>query len=541
MRCYFCPVKRKKYTLEKVLVTGYAAEGKSLARQDGKVIFIEGAVPGDVVDVFVSTNKKDYGEGRAIRFHEYSAERVVPFCKHFGVCGGCKWQMLPYKKQLQYKEQEVVQNFRRIGKVPLPEMMPIVGSDNTVHYRNKLEFTFSNKRYLTPEEMSAAPLLAKGEVLANAVSDIFSIEEVMLPSFQITDDQQEALQLKDKSLLNLAGTKPPPSGGRGASSDESIAAGATLGALGYHVPRLFDKIIDIEECFLMDDVNNKIRNSIRSFAKAKGYSFYDIKNHTGWLRNIILRYCTTGELMVNICLAHEDEVETKRLLDFVLQQVPGITTLLYTINTKWNDTIYDLTPQVYYGKGFVIEKLEGFSFKIGPKSFFQTNSTQAEKLYSITRDFAGLTGSEIVYDLYCGTGSIGIFVSRQAKKIIGVELIAEAIEDAKINAELNGVQHAEFFAGDVIKICNDDFFAAHGRPDVIITDPPRAGMHEKLVNKLLEIAAPKIVYVSCNTATQARDLGLLSVKYSVAKIQPVDMFPHTHHIECVVLLTLKDL
>ena len=541
VRCYFCVVKRKKYTLEKVLVTGYAAEGKSLARQDGKVIFIEGAVPGDVVDVFVSTNKKDYGEGRAIRFHKYSAERVVPFCKHFGVCGGCKWQMLPYQKQLQYKQQEVVQNLRRIGKVPLPEMMPIVGSDNTVHYRNKLEFTFSNKRYLTPEEMSAAPLPANGGLLADAVSDIFSTEDVMLPSLKITDDQQETSQLKDKNLLNLAGYTNPPSGGRGATSDGSIAAGATLGALGYHVPRLFDKIIEIEECFLMDDVNNNIRNSIRSFAIAKGYSFYDIKNHTGWLRNIIIRYCTTGELMVNICLAHEDEVETKRLLDFVLQQVPGITTLLYTINTKWNDTIYDLTPQVYYGKGFVIEKLEGFSFKIGPKSFFQTNSKQAEKLYSITRDFAGLTGSEIVYDLYCGTGSIGIFVSGQAKKIIGVELIAEAIEDAKINAELNGVQHAEFFAGDVIKICNDDFFAAHGRPDVIITDPPRAGMHEKLVNKLLEIAAPKIVYVSCNTATQARDLGLLSVKYSVAKIQPVDMFPHTHHIECVVLLTLKDL
>ena len=549
VRCYFCVVKRKKYTLEKVLVTGYAAEGKSLARQDGKVIFIEGAVPGDVVDVFVSTNKKDYGEGRAIRFHEYSAERVVPFCKHFGVCGGCKWQMLPYQKQLQYKQQEVVQNLRRIGKVPLPEMMPIAGSDNTVHYRNKLEFTFSNKRYLTPGEMRAAPLPPtevaplppEGRLLANAVSDIFSTEDVMLPSLQITDDQQETSQLKDKNLLNLAGYKNPPSGGRGATSDGSIAAGVTLGALGYHVPRLFDKIIEIEECFLMDDVNNNIRNSIRSFAIAKGYSFYDIKNHTGWLRNIIIRYCTTGELMVNICLAHEDEVETKRLLDFVLQQVPGITTLLYTINTKWNDTIYDLTPQVYYGKGFVIEKLEGFSFKIGPKSFFQTNSTQAEKLYSITRDFAGLTGSEIVYDLYCGTGSIGIFVSGQAKKIIGVELIAEAIEDAKINAELNGVQHAEFFAGDVIKICNDDFFAAHGRPDVIITDPPRAGMHEKLVNKLLEIAAPKIVYVSCNTATQARDLGLLSEKYSVAKIQPVDMFPHTHHIECVVLLTLKDL
>ena len=463
-----------------MLVTGYAAEGKSVARQDGKVIFIEGAVPGDVVDVFVSTNKKDYGEGKATHIHEYSKERVNPFCRHFGTCGGCKWQMLPYLKQLEYKQQEVVQNFRRIGKVQLPEMLPIAGSDDTIRYRNKLEFTFSNKRYLTAEEMKGTALL------------------------------------------------PPLDNGAG-------------GALGYHVPRLFDKIIDIHECFLMDDVNNTIRNSIRSFALENNYTYYDIKQHNGWLRNIIIRYCTTGELMVNICLAYEDETETKRLLDFMLQQVPAITTLLYTINPKWNDTIYDLAPQVYFGKGFVIEKLEGFSFKIGPKSFFQTNTKQAEKLYAITRDFAGLTGNEIVYDLYCGTGSIGIFVSKMAKKIIGVELIAEAIEDAKINAALNNIGHAEFFAGDVIKICDDSFFAQHGRPDVIITDPPRAGMHEKLVNKLLEMAAPKIVYVSCNTATQARDLGLLSEKYSVEKIQPVDMFPHTHHIECVVLLVLKNL
>lgn len=460
------------------MVTGYAAEGKSLARQDGKVIFIEGAVPGDVVDVFVSTNKKDYGEGRATHIHEYSKERTIPFCRHFGTCGGCKWQMLPYEKQLEYKQQEVAQNFRRIGKVPLPEMMPIIGAADTIHYRNKLEFTFSNKRYLTREEIDTAP---------------------------------------------------PPA---------AVTLGGE-GALGFHVPRIFDKIIEIQQCFLMEDVNNTIRNSIRSFALENNYTYYDIKQHTGWLRNIIIRNCATGELMVNICLGYEDETATKRLLDYLLQQVPSITTLLYTINTKWNDTIYDLTPQVYFGKGFVIEKLEGFSFKIGPKSFFQTNTRQAEKLYTITRDFAELTGNEIVYDLYCGTGSIGIFLSGQAKKIIGVEVVAEAIEDAKINAALNNISHAGFFAGDVIKVCDDAFFAAHGRPDVVITDPPRAGMHEKLVNKLLEIAAPKIVYVSCNTATQARDLGLLSEKYAVEKIQPVDMFPHTHHIECVVLLKLK--
>lgn len=466
-------MKRKKYTLEKVLVTGYASEGKSLARIDGKVIFIEGAVPGDVVDVFVSTNKKDWGEGKVTRFHEYAKERTEPFCRHFGTCGGCKWQMLPYEKQLEYKQQEVEQNFKRIGKVALPEIMHIAGAGDTKYYRNKLEFTFSNKRYLSNEEVK-----------------------------KTAEIPQE-------------------------------------NALGFHVPRIFDKIIDIRECYLMGDVNNQVRNHIRDFAKENNYSFYDIKQHTGWLRNIIIRYCSTGELMVNICLGYEDAAETKRLMDFILEKVPAISTLLYTINPKWNDTIYDLTPQVYVGKGYVTEQLGEFKFKIGPKSFFQTNTGQAEKLYSITRDFAGLTGNEIVYDLYCGTGSIGIFVSRLAKKIIGVEVVAEAIEDAKENAALNNITHAEFFAGDVIKICNDAFFAAHGRPDVIITDPPRAGMHATLVEKLLEIAAPKIVYVSCNPATQARDLALLDEKYSVEKIQPVDMFPHTHHIECVVLLKLR--
>ena len=505
----FASVKRKKFLLEKVEVTGYAAEGKSLARQEGKVIFIEGAVPGDVVDVFVSTNKKDYGEGKATRFHEYSKERTEPFCVHFGTCGGCKWQMLPYAKQLEYKQQEVAQNFRRIGKIPLPEMMPIVGSEETVYYRNKLEFTFSNKRYLTDEEIRTLP--KKEEGVASPKS----------PPKEGTLDPSSRENSGDLSDL-----KDSPSGAGG-------------GALGYHVPRIFDKIIDIKECFLMDEVNNSIRNRIRDFCLANNYSYYDIKQHTGWLRNIIIRYCTTGELMVNICLGYEHEGATKKLLDHVLEQVPSITTLLYTINTKWNDTIYDLEPQVYFGKGYVMEKLEDFVFKIGPKSFFQTNTKQAQRLYTITRDFAGLTGTETVYDLYCGTGSIGIFISKLAKKIIGVEAIAEAIEDAKINASLNNIGHAEFYAGDVIAICNDAFFAAHGKPDVVITDPPRAGMHEKLVNKLLEIAAPKIVYVSCNTATQARDLGLLSAKYSVEKIQPVDMFPHTHHIECVVLLKLN--
>lgn len=471
--------KNKKIVLEDLFISDYAAEGKALAKPDGKVIFVSGAVPGDVADVLLTKNKKDWAEGRVLKIKVLSKERVDPFCQHFGVCGGCKWQMLPYAKQLQYKQQEVEQNLHRIGKVDLPGVLPIIGAEDTVHYRNKLEFTFSNKRYLTNEEIGQTDITA----------------------------QQNAL--------------------------------------GFHVPRIFDKVIDIDTCYLMDEVNNKIRNTVRTFALENNFTFYDIRQHTGWLRNIIIRLCSTGELMVNICLNYDEESDRKKLFDHLLQQVPQITTLLYTINPKWNDSIYDLTPQVYFGKGFITERLstgpggEDFVFKISPKSFFQTNTKQAEKLYTVTRDFAGLTGNEIVYDLYCGTGSIGIFVSRQAKKIIGVEVIEEAIADAKENAALNHINHAAFFAGDVIKICNDEFFALHGRPDVIITDPPRAGMHDKLVNKLLEIAAPKIVYVSCNTATQARDLGLLSEKYRIEKIQPVDMFPHTHHIECVVLLLLR--
>ncbi|MEO8772482.1 MAG: 23S rRNA (uracil(1939)-C(5))-methyltransferase RlmD [Ferruginibacter sp.] len=491
--------KKERIQLENIVVTDYAAEGKAIARHEGKVIFISGAVPGDTVDIILTKNKKDWAEARTTRVVTPAPDRLDPFCRHFGICGGCKWQMLPYEKQLLYKQQEAEQNLRRIGKVELPEIMPIIGSDDTIHYRNKLEFTFSNKRYLTNDEM-VSPNFSEGG------------------AFEVSGNL--------KVSAEFVGSEAPPLGGRG-------------GALGYHVPRIFDKVIDIFECYLLDDVNNKIRNSVRDFAKENNFLFYDIKEHTGWLRNIIIRYCTTGELMVNICMNYEDEANRVLLLDHLLKQVPSITTLLYTINPKWNDSIYDLTPQTYFGKGYVTEKLDNFEFIISPKSFFQTNTKQAEKLFAVARDFAALTGNEIVYDLYCGTGSIGIFVSPKAKRIIGVEVIEDAIEDAKKNAALNKIDHARFFAGDVIKICNDDFFSTHGRPDVIITDPPRAGMHEKLVIKLLEIAAPRIVYVSCNTATLARDVNLLSEKYHVEKIQPVDMFPHTHHIECVVLLTIK--
>jgi 23S rRNA (uracil1939-C5)-methyltransferase len=466
--------KKKNIVLEKVQVEDYAAEGKSLAKVDGKVIFIEGVVPGDVVDVLLGRNKKDWAEGRPLRFHSYSVDRVKPFCSHFGVCGGCQWQMLPYEKQLLYKQKQVKDNLQRIGKVVLPEMMPILGANETRYYRNKIEYTFGNKRFLLKEELND-PLI---------------------------------------------------------SSEQDVA--------GFHAKGMFDKLVDIQTCYLQDEPTNAIRLAVKKFAKENNYTFYDIRNHVGFLRTMQVRLCTTGELMVNIVFGEENKSNRKALLDHILQQFPAITTLLYTINTKKNDSLFDLEPVVYYGKGYAIEKLEDFQFKIGPKSFFQTNTKQGEQLYKVARDFAELSGNEIVYDLYCGTGSIGIFVSKKAKKIIGVEMIAAAIEDAKENAALNNLKDTAFFAGDVIEVCNDEFFAEHGRPDVIITDPPRAGMHEKLVRKILEMAAPTVVYVSCNPATQARDLNLLDEKYAVTKIQPVDMFPHTLHIENVVQLKLKN-
>lgn len=482
-------MKRKNKILEQVTVEDYAAEGKSLARVDGKVVFIEGAVPGDVVNVALSKSKKDWAEGKAVYFHEYSKERVQPFCSHFGLCGGCKWQMLPYEKQLEYKQREVEQNLQRIGRIELPPIQTIIGADDTKYYRNKLEFTFSSKRYLTKEELHK---------------------------------QDEA---KVKYLSSSGDIPYTPLG------DE--------GALGFHVPRIFDKAIDIDTCYLQPEPSNAIRNFVRAFSKAHQLNFYNIKEHTGWLRTMIIRTSTTGEVMVNITLGYDDPENRILLFDAMLNEFPGITTLLYTINPKWNDSIHDLLPQVYYGKGFITEKLYEFVYKIGPKSFFQTNTKQAEKLYRVTRDFARLTGTEVLYDLYCGTGSIGIFCSKRVQKIIGVEAVEEAIADACENAAMNGLTNASFFAGDVVNVCNDAFFEQHGRPDVIITDPPRAGMHEKLVKKLLEIAAPRIVYVSCNPATQARDLQLLDEKYRVEQLQPVDLFPHTHHIENVAALTLR--
>ena len=465
--------KNKNIILHNVRVEDYAAEGKSLARVDGKVIFIERAVPGDLVDVRLKKNKKDWAEGYPITTHEFSKDRVTPFCQHFGVCGGCQWQMLPYEKQLQYKQRQVEDALKRIGKVQLPPISQIIGASETRYYRNKLEYTFSTKEF-SPE---------KPEVV---------------------------------------GEDP-----------------GTKGASGFHARGFFDKVVEIETCYLQPEPTNLIRNTIAAFARENGFLFYDHRLHTGFLRNAQVRICTTGEIMVNVVFAQDDRDRINMLLDHLLLKVPQITTLLYTINTKWNDSLNDLEPVTYFGKGYIIEKLENYQFKIGPTSFFQTNSRQAEQLYKVAREFAELKGTETVYDLYCGTGSIGIFVSKNARKIVGVEMIDAAIQDARENAALNDIRHAEFFTGDVAKICDDEFFELNGRPDVVITDPPRAGMHEKLVQKILDIAAPIVVYVSCNPATQARDIGLLNSKYQVTKIQPVDMFPHTLHIENVIQLKLK--
>ena len=478
----FAIVRKKKEAplLENVLIEDYAAEGKSLARVNGKVIFVEGAVPGDVVDVQLQKNKADWGEGFVKKFHAYSPIRVKPFCTHFGVCGGCQWQMLPYEQQLVYKHKQVFDNLTRIAKIPLPVIPPILGAKETQGYRNKVEYTFATEKFIPFEEFKA---------------------------------------------MKAAGLEPVKS----------------IGAGGFHARGFFEKVVEIDTCYLQSEPTNEIRKTAVQFAIENEMPFYNIKQHQGWLRNMFIRNTTKGEWMVNVILGYDGGEKREALLNLFLKKFPQITTLLYTINEKRNDSMQDLVPQVYFGTGYITEVLENFDFKISPKSFFQTNSKQAESLYQVTRNFAELTGKEVVYDLYCGTGSIGIFCSKEAKKIIGVEVVADAIEDAKENARINNLAHTAFFAGDVIDICDDAFFDTHGKPDVIITDPPRAGMHDKLVKKLLEIQAPLIVYVSCNPATQARDLSLLGEKYTVTKIQPVDMFPHTLHIENVVQLKRTDL
>lgn len=469
--------KKELPLLEQVEITGVAAEGKALARVNDLVVFVPYVVPGDVVDLQVRRKKHSYAEAEAVRFHNYSAERTVPFCKHYGVCGGCKWQCLAYEHQLKYKQQQVYDVLTRIGKVELPEISPILGSELTREYRNKLEFTFSNKRWLTWDE-----------VAANVQYD-------------------------------------------------------NMDALGFHIPGAFDKVLDIEECGLMDGLNNRLRNGIRNFAHKEGIPFYDLRSHTGVLRGMMLRTSTTGEVML-LLQARVESDNDKRCLEKVLQYVAGsfpeVTSLLYVVNNKCNDTFGDLEVVTFKGTDVIYEEMEGLRFKVGPKSFYQTNSRQAYNLYKVARDFAALTGNEVVYDLYTGTGTIANFVASKARKVVGIEYVEDAIVDARVNAELNGFDNLTFFAGDMKDILTRDFINEHGRPDVIITDPPRAGMHNDVVDTILFAAPERIVYVSCNPATQARDLQLLDVDYRVVAVQPVDMFPHTHHVENVVLLERRD-
>lgn len=467
--------KKKSAPLLGITVEAYAAEGKSIARlADGKVLFVDNAIPGDVIDAVIIKDKKSWAQGRTTRLITPSPYRIDPFCPHFGTCGGCKWQMLPYRQQLIYKQQQVADQLSRIGNVQLPPIEPILGSGQERYYRNKLEFTFSASRYRTFEEIAS---------------------------------RTEKFE-------------PEP-------------------ALGFHAPGLFDKVVEIHRCFLQPDPTNTLLTVLRTYTKERKLPYYDFKAQHGWLRNVVIRVATTGEVLVNIVLHHEDKEEREALLQHMLTHIPGITSLNYTLNPKMNDTIHDLEVHCWYGKDHIEEKLENFRFKISPKSFFQTNTKQAEALYQVAREFAGLTGSETLYDLYCGTGSIGIFCSAGAKKVIGIEVVEDAVKDAWENAAMNGLSHCQFYAGDVEKICTDAFFATHGRPDVIITDPPRAGMTEKLVQQLLKMRAPRVVYVSCNPATQARDLQLLDEAYKIVRLRPVDMFPHTHHIENVALLELR--
>lgn len=459
--------------IEGVEITGVAAEGKSLARVDDMVVFIPYGAPGDIVDVKLDKKKKSYAEGHIVRMAKPSELRTEPFCEHFGVCGGCKWQHLPYEYQLQCKQQQVTDALERIAKVELPPVSPILGSERTLHYRNKLEFTFSNKMWLTYEQMQ------RGE------------------------------EFGDRN------------------------------ALGFHIPGAFDKVLDIRRCWLQDDISNELRLFIRHYALERGYSFYDLRAQHGVMRTLMVRTTSTGELMLIVVFGEDNREAIEDVMAAIAGRFPQITSLLYVVNLKVNDTIGDQEIHCYRGRDYIEEEMEGLRFRIGPKSFYQTNSRQAYELYKVARSFAQLTGEECVYDLYTGTGTIANFVARQARKVVGIEYVPEAIEDARLNSRVNGIDNTIFYAGDMKDVLTADFIAEHGKPDVMIVDPPRAGMHGDVVNVILEAEPRRIVYVSCNPATQARDLALLDAKYRVAAVQPVDMFPHTHHVENVVLLDIR--
>ena len=463
--------KRKALpVLEGVEITGVAAEGKSLARVEDMVVFIPYGAPGDVVDVKLDKKKRSYAEGHIERMIQPSTMRCEPFCEHFGVCGGCKWQHLPYEYQLECKRQQVVDALERIAKVELPQVNDILGSAHTVHYRNKLEYTFSNKMWLTFEQM------------------------------------QSGEEFTDRN------------------------------ALGFHIPGAFDKVLDIKRCLLQDEISNELRLFIREYTLSKGYSFYDLKAQQGLMRTLMVRTASTGELMLIVVFGEDNAEAIEDVMSAIAERFPQITSLLYVVNLKVNDTIGDQVVNLYRGRDYIEEEMEGLRFRIGPKSFYQTNSLQAYNLYKVARSFARLSGDECVYDLYTGTGTIANFVARQARKVVGIEYVPEAIADAKLNSQVNGIENTTFFAGDMKDVLTTEFIAEHGRPDVMIVDPPRAGMHGDVVNVILEAEPQRIVYVSCNPATQARDIALLDAKYRVTAVQPVDMFPHTHHVENVVAL-----
>jgi len=462
----------KNKVITNLLIERIASEGKCLGHHEEKVVFVTGVAPGDIVDVRITKGKSSFMEGEPVKFHEYSKERIEPFCSHFGVCGGCKWQHINYDLQKTYKRQQVLDQFQRIAKVSIPEVMPTIGSEKTRYYRNKLDFTFSNKKWLTLDQIR---------------------------------------------------------------SDEEF----DRNALGFHIPKMFDKIVDVDHCYLQGNISNDVRNELRAFALENKITFYDIRGQVGLLRNLIIRTTSTGESMVIVQFGENDPESIKVVMEFLNQKFPEITSLIYVINLKGNETFHDLELVPFAGKDYIEEQMEGLKFRISPKSFYQTNSEQAYNLYKVARDFAQLKGDEVVYDLYTGTGTIANFVAKQAKQVIGIEYVASAIEDAKLNSKLNGIENTLFYAGDMKDILNEEFIANHARPDLIITDPPRAGMDEKVVEMLLRLEAPKIVYVSCNPATQARDVALLAEKYDVEKIQPVDMFPQTYHVENVISLILK--
>ncbi len=462
--------RKKRPLLERVLVTDIASEGKALGKVNDKVVFISNTVPGDIVDVQVTRKRKKFYEGFPVKFHYYSDIRVEPFCEHFGICGGCKWQSLPYKEQLFYKQKEVINNLSRIAKVVLPEIYPIIPSPADTFYRNKLEFTFTNKRWLTSEEIESG--------------------------LEITDNN----------------------------------------ALGFHVSGRYDKVVDIKKCHLQPDPSNDIRLEIKDYALKNKMSFFDINVQKGFLRTLIIRTSSIGEVMVIISFFTDDMNARNLLFEHLNKKFPSVTSWMYVINSKANDTIMDLDICLYAGRNHIFESMGDLKFKIGPKSFFQTNFKQAFRLYSVVLEFAELTGRETVYDLYTGTGTIANFVAGQANKVVGIENVPEAIDDARENSLINKIDNTVFLSGDIKDIFNVELFEHHGHPDIVITDPPRAGMHSDVVQTLINAAADKIVYVSCNPATQARDINILDVSYRVVKVQPVDMFPHTHHVENIVLL-----